>query len=114
MPKAKNLKYCRKKAGLTQQKLADALGISVVTVNNWESRRHAIPAPSSKKLADFFGIDYETFCSKDLELKDTGDKIKRHAITDNEVKMLMMFRKLPDDLKQLIRHVIVSHHRKGR
>lgn len=109
MPKAKNLKYCRKKAGMTQKKLAESLGISTVTVNNWESRRHAIPAPSSKKLADFFGVDYETFCSKDLEHEDAGDRIKNHIITDEELQMIISFRLLPDDLKQMVRHVVLSY-----
>lgn len=43
---AENLKVYRKAAGLTQQQLAERLGVSVLTVQNYESRRRW-PSPDS-------------------------------------------------------------------
>ena len=114
MPKAKNLKYCRTKLGYTQQGLANAVGISAVTVNNWEARKRAIPVPSSRKLADFFGVTYEEFCDVDLELLDRNIALDSYAITDSEIRTVLMFREIPEDIKQMVRHVITSSYQRAK
>lgn len=43
-------------AGLTQQQLADKLGVSHISVSRWETGK-AIPSPRYiKKMADMFGV----------------------------------------------------------
>ena len=101
MPKAKNLKYCRKKANLTQQAFADAIGATKPTVSSCESRKTAIPAPAAKRIADFFGVDYSDFCDIDLEHKD-----KNLVLSSQEMQELLMFRALGKVEKDIIRHAI--------
>lgn len=47
---------CRQEAGMTQQQLADALGISSVMIAKWERRPHVDPKLSTvRKLAAALG-----------------------------------------------------------
>ena len=104
MPKAKNLKYCRLKAGMTQESLADALGVTVVTIRNWEHKRTAIPVRATHRISEFFGVGFAEFCDLDLEQVDSRDI----HLSDSEIEYLIMFRQLPDEIKQLVRYTITS------
>lgn len=110
MPKAKNLKYCRKKAGMTQQKLADALGVAKITVMSWENKKTAIPSTTTKEIAGFFGYEYDDFCDIDLETMERNLASEKNNITQSEIDRILMFRKLPPHIKQMIRYVIVTEY----
>lgn len=45
------LREMRKKLGMTQVELAEALGVSQVTISSWETDRFAIQQPKILKLA---------------------------------------------------------------
>ena len=51
------LKEWRLKKGLTQQDLAQLLGVSRSTIASWEIGRTEIPYEALKKLKDRFGLD---------------------------------------------------------
>lgn len=110
MPKAKNLKYCRKKAGLTQQQLADELGVTLTTIRSWESKKTAMPVPSTKRVAKYFGLNYADFCDSDLERSDLGLTDDGVKLTAQELKGILMYRELPDDVKSLVRSLINVTH----
>jgi len=111
MPKAKNLKYLRTKAHLSQQDFADEIGVSKQTVLSWESRKRAIPVPSSKRIAQYFGIGYEEYCDIDMEIVDNEDAKGRVYLTETEKQSILMFRQLPDEIKKLIRYAIAVEHK---
>lgn len=111
MPKAKNLKYCRKKAGLTQQSLADEIGVSKATVISWESRKTAIPVPSTKMIAKYFGVEYGVFCDDDLERLDRKIKGVDIRLSDSEAENLVLFRELPDHVKEWFRYMVRQAHK---
>lgn len=111
MPKAKNLKYCRQKAGLTQQALADAIGNAKSTINAWETRKRAIPVPNTKRIAEYFGVSYTEFCDVDLEALDQEFLDKQVTLSPSEAKHILMFRELPDDIKAAIRVQVISTYK---
>ncbi|MCI1925647.1 MAG: helix-turn-helix domain-containing protein [[Lactobacillus] timonensis] len=52
----RELRSLRAGAGLTQQQLADKLGVSHISVSRWETGK-AIPSPKYiKQMADMFGV----------------------------------------------------------
>ena len=57
-----NLKLLRREKGISQQTLADALGISQQSINNYENKTIEPDIDMLKKMADYFGttIDYIT------------------------------------------------------
>lgn len=98
MPKAKNLRTLRKAANLTQEQFADRIGVSRKTVHEWETRKRAIPMPSTKRIAEFFGIDYHDFCDRDAS--------QIIEVTDDEIRQLNRFRQLSETSKAIIRAAI--------
>lgn len=50
------LKELRKEKKLTQQELADELGIHFRTLHNWENEKADIKSDKAQQLADFFGV----------------------------------------------------------
>ncbi|MDM8331558.1 helix-turn-helix transcriptional regulator [Limosilactobacillus pontis] len=53
----RELRGLRVGAGMTQQELADKLGVTHISVSRWETGK-SIPSPKYiKKMADMFGVD---------------------------------------------------------
>ena len=65
---AKNIRYLRKKAGLSQEDIAQKLGYkSFTTIQKWES---GVAEPSVlivRKLAEIFGVDMNALTTTDIE-----------------------------------------------
>ena len=64
-----NLRREREKAGMTQEGLAAALGVTRQTVHCWESGKHAIKLETALKAAKALGIP-------PLRLVEEGDEEK--------------------------------------
>ena len=53
----RELRGLRVGAGMTQQELADKLGVTHISVSRWETGK-SIPSPKYiKEMADMFGVD---------------------------------------------------------
>lgn len=53
----RELRGLRVGAGMTQQELADKLGVTHISVSRWETGK-SIPSPKHiKEMADMFGVD---------------------------------------------------------
>lgn len=50
------LKELRRKNGLTQQELANEIGVTKLSVSNWENGKHEIKSDKAQALADYFGV----------------------------------------------------------
>lgn len=57
---ATSLKEARKKAKLTQEQVAKELGITRLTVANWEDGRSYPDALELKKLLTLYGVKFES------------------------------------------------------
>ena len=56
---AENIRAYRKKRGLTQEQLAEVLGVSVGAVYNWESRSSLPELRLIMEMADFFDVSVD-------------------------------------------------------
>ncbi|AKR47798.1 transcriptional regulator [Acetobacter pasteurianus] len=72
------IKILRKSAGLTQQQVADALGVSRPAIAFWETGREGSARKHIPKLAALFNVDPEIFLTgyvqEDIELVITPDE----------------------------------------
>lgn len=56
-----NLKGYRVKKGLTQEDLAEVLGVNVSTVKNWEKSPHKMTFEKLALLAKHYGVSINAF-----------------------------------------------------
>ena len=71
----------RKQAGLTQQGLASDLGVSTVTVRNWERGASDIPAKHLRRLAELAGVaETDIFLSKETNIIRLHDGEKKEGV----------------------------------
>lgn len=70
-----NLKYLRKKEGLTQEELAEKLNVSRQSVTKWESGQALPDIEKVKEIAYIFSVSVDCLIG-DIESKSTN-KIKK-------------------------------------
>ncbi len=77
------LKELRKEKGLTQQGLADEIGITKRTYIYWEQGERQIKPDKAEKLADFFGVSvgyllgYDNDFEKQIRIDTLNDLINK-------------------------------------
>lgn len=64
------IKKCRENAGLTQEKLAEKMGVSVVSVQNWESGKTRIEVGRYMQLASVFNVPVDQLIKEMLIEED--------------------------------------------
>ena len=86
---ASNLSGYRKKAGLTQQQLADKLNYSDKAVSKWE-RAEAIPdVIVLKSIADIYGVKVDDFFSVQVADKEVTSKTADKVLVLNHSHVAM-------------------------
>lgn len=85
----KNLAILRKGRRLTQQEVADAIGVSQPTYGRWEGGKQWIEDPQSlERLAEFYGVR-STYFFHDPELNSPNiDKTKLKEKLLEAIKLL--------------------------
>lgn len=64
------IKYLRLQDGLSQQELADVLGVQKSTISNWESN-HSVPSYEKlKELAEYFSVSLDYLLDFDCDDKE--------------------------------------------
>lgn len=92
---ASNLSYFRKRDGLSQQKLADALGISRSALANYEQGRREPDFETEEKIADYFNVDINT-------LRGYPAPVMTKELND----LLIEYEKLAQPERALVRRLI--------
>ena len=66
---AENIKAARLRAGLTQQELADRIGVSRSKLTGWETRRYQPDVNNFMHLCQVLGVSPESLSGMELENK---------------------------------------------
>lgn len=69
----KNLKFLRKRKGLTQQELADRLGIRRSSIGAYEECRATPKYETLEKISEFFGVSIDLLVKEELSQLATDD-----------------------------------------
>jgi transcriptional regulator with XRE-family HTH domain len=69
---AENLRYLRKKMGLTQSDVADKIGIHYKTLGNQEKGRHEPSIMYIKRYCDFFNVRAHLFLFTNIKENDNS------------------------------------------
>ncbi len=84
MELSKKIQELRKKKGLTQEELAEALYVSRAAISKWESGRGYPSIDSLKALAKFFSISVDELLSSEeaLNIAEEDNRQKENCVRD--------------------------------
>lgn len=95
---AKNLRFYRKKSGLTQVQLANLLGVKNTAVSNWESGNNSIDIDTLLSACNVFGVTLnDMYGIYSPTHTDSGS-----ALSSDESRLLEIYRSLSDQGKEYI------------
>ena len=75
---ARNIRAHRKARGLTQEQLAEVLGVTVGAVHKWEAKLSVPELPMIMEMADFFDISVDAllgYAMRDNRLGATEERL---------------------------------------
>ena len=72
-----HLFHARKKRGLSQEEVAEKLGISRQTVSKWETGETLPDIRQSKRLAVLYGLTLDELVEFDIDVKEIQEAIER-------------------------------------
>lgn len=72
-----HLFHARKKRGLSQEEVAEKLGISRQTVSKWETDETLPDICQSKKLAVLYGVSLDELVEFDMDIREIQEVIER-------------------------------------
>lgn len=72
-----NLYQARKKKGMSQEEVAEKLGVSRQTISKWETDETLPDIRQAKKLSVLYGLTLDELIEFDVELQEIQDTIER-------------------------------------
>lgn len=72
-----SLAKARKTAGMTQESVAEKLGVSRQTISKWELDETLPDIRQSKQLATLYGVSLDALIDFDVEVQELTDMIDR-------------------------------------
>lgn len=102
-----NLLELRKSSGLTQQELADRLGISRSAIGNYEKGIREPDLETLEKIADFFNLDMGKLVGKyNVNKAIYASYHILENMTEDEIKCLRDFKNLNKDGKKALKNYL--------
>ena len=104
--------HLRRKAGLSQQQLADGLGLSRSAIGMYETGKREPDIDTLRVFSEFFGVDMNTLTSTqtaaDAELAELLETLRNRE----DMKMLFKLAKdaTPDDVRRAVKIIEALHN----
>jgi transcriptional regulator with XRE-family HTH domain len=91
-----NIKLLREKLGLTQDDLADFLGLSRMQIIRYEGGTTAVPSGNLTKLAELFSVDEYDFYEEDSSkvMANLAFAFRADKINGEDLKAIASFKKI--------------------
>ncbi len=78
-----HLFQARKKRGLTQELVAEKLGVSRQTLSKWETGETIPDIYQAKKLSTIYHVSLDELIEFDMDIKEIEEVIKKLSCTSN-------------------------------
>lgn len=98
---AKNLRYYMERYGKTQKDLAEVVGVSRSTFNDWTKGRIYPRIDKIEILANYFGV-----LKSDLIEDEKENSPSEPVLTEGEKAILELFNRIPEDQQKLVLQMI--------
>ena len=107
----KNLKKLRKLFGVSQQQLADVIGVSKQSINKYENHKIEPDIHTLIKFADYFETSVDYLIGRSACEKDQCDltKMSKYELNQEEANIISNYRKLSNRQKESIRLIINNY-----
>ncbi|MBQ2241497.1 MAG: helix-turn-helix transcriptional regulator [Clostridia bacterium] len=100
---AQNLVYYVKRSGKDQKELAEIVGVSPSTFNEWTKAKKYPRIDKIEILANYFGILKSDLIEVKNEETNSPDQLK---LTEGEQKLLELFRLIPEENRAMVLEMI--------
>jgi transcriptional regulator with XRE-family HTH domain len=97
---AKNLTFYLERADKSQREMAEIVGVSPSTFNDWTKGRKYPRIDKIEFLANYFGIKKSDLIE---EKKDSPTEVQ---LSEGEKMLLDLFKRVPEDQQQLVLQMI--------
>lgn len=105
----KNLKLLREEAGISQQALANVIGISQQSINKYENHNIEPDIGTLIRIADHFetSVDYVV---GHTDIRRRLEAVHPYELNEAEVSLIEHYRKLTPKQREAVRAVVESYH----
>lgn len=90
---SETLVYLRKRENMSQQELADKLGVVKSSISMYENGARKPSFETLEAIAEFFNVSLSTL---------VGDKQNQTSLTEDEARLIEWWRTLPEEKKKAI------------
>ncbi len=102
-----NLKKLREKAGLSQQKLAQQLGLAQQSIHSYENNVYEPDIATLKQLSAFFNTSVD-YLIGNTDVRNKIEKTDRYELNAEEAEMINKYRSLPQKDRKTLHMVLDS------
>ena len=100
-----NLRILRKENAISQQKLADAIGMSQQSINQYENHDTEPDVATLSKLADYFNTSVDYIVGH-TDIKDPFDNTAAYHLNADEGELISRYRALSPKERECVSVVI--------
>ena len=104
----KNLRKLRETHGISQQKLADAIGLTQQSVNKYENHKIEPDIETLIRIADFFHTTVDYLVGH-TDAQGTSEGVPVYRLNADEVKLINQYRQLTLKEKDSI-HLVMDNY----
>lgn len=99
------LSYLRRREGLSQQELAEKLGLAKSTISMYEKGARKPSFEMLEAIADYFNINMDTLVG--------NDKSASEDFTPDEIHMVSLYRRADEIDRTTIRNILSRYEEEG-
>lgn len=104
----KNLRLLRDRAGISQQKLGEAVGVSQQTINKYENHDTEPDIYTLAALADYFHTSVDYLIGH-TDIDHVIEAVQPYDLNEDEGQLVELYRKLTEKKKQSIRLILEEY-----
>ena len=103
----KNLKVLRNEFGVSQKKLADAVGMTQSSINDYENRSVEPDITTLKRMADFFETSVDYIVGH-THIRHKIEEVSEYSLNEHESALVDGYRALPASSRRVIDDLIAD------
>ncbi len=102
-----NLRKLRENAGLSQQKLANQLGLTQQSIHSYESGIYEPDIATLKQLAAYFDTSVD-YLIGNTDIRRKIEKVDRHELNPDEAEIIKKYRSLSKKSRKSLQLILDS------